>query len=98
MNPANIVSLAPLFIIFMVFYFLIFRPQQRQQKQHQKLVNSLEKGDKVVTTGGIHGLVVGLKEKTVYVKIADNVKIEVNRSAIQSVEKGTQGEGNDTKG
>ena len=98
MNPANIVSLAPLFLIFIVFYFLIFRPQQVQQKNHLKMVNSLEKGDKIVTAGGVHGLVVGLKEKTVYVKIADNVKIEVNRTAIQSVEKGSPGETNETKG
>jgi preprotein translocase subunit YajC len=56
-----------------------------------------EKGDKVVTTGGIYGLVVGLKEKTLYLKIADNVKIEVNRSSIQSVEKGGQVEANEAK-
>lgn len=98
MNPANIVSLMPLFLIFIIFYFLIFRPQQLKQREHQKMVSTLEKGDKVVTAGGIHGLVVGLKEKTIYVKIADNVKIEVNRSGIQSVEKGVQGEGNETKG
>ena len=98
MNPANIISLAPLFLIFIVFYFLIFRPQQLKQKEHLKMVNSLEKGDKIVTVGGIHGLVVGLKEKTIYLKIADNVKIELSRAGIQSVEKGSPGEGNETKG
>lgn len=97
MNPSGIVSLLPLFLIFIVFYFLIFRPQQVRQKEHQKMVNSLEKGDKVVTSGGIHGLVMGLKEKTVYLKIADNVKIEVNRASISSVEKVGKGETDTTK-
>jgi preprotein translocase subunit YajC len=91
MNPTGLTSLLPLFLIFVVFYFLVFQPQQKRQKEHQKLVSSLEKGDKAVTSGGIHGLVVGLKEKTIYLKIADNVRIEVNRASISSVEKGTQG-------
>lgn len=88
MNPAGLMGLLPLFLIFIVFYFLVFRPQQTRQREHQKMVNALEKGDSVVTSGGIHGIVAGLKEKTIYLKIADNVKIEVNRSCISSVEKG----------
>jgi len=69
---------------------MVFRPQQVKQKEHQKMVNSLEKGDKVVTSGGIHGLVTGVKEKTVYLKIADNVRIEVTRGSISAVEKETK--------
>lgn len=97
MNPTGAINLLPLFLIFIVFYFLIFRPQQIRQREHQKLVNSLEKGDKVITSGGIHGMVVGLKEKTVYLKIADNVKIEINRASISSVEKSSRGDNSAAK-
>ncbi|MBL7171006.1 MAG: preprotein translocase subunit YajC [Candidatus Omnitrophica bacterium] len=88
MSANNMMGLLPLFLIFIVFYFMVFRPQQTKQKEHQRMVSSLEKGDKVVTSGGMHGLVTGLKEKTVYLKIADNVRIEINRTGISAVEKG----------
>jgi preprotein translocase subunit YajC len=71
--------------IFAVMYFLMIRPQQRQKKQHQDLLSNLSKGDKVITIGGIHGTVTGIKGDTVIVKIADNVKVEVNRSSISKV-------------
>jgi len=90
MSANNMMGLLPLFLIFIVFYFMVFRPQQTKQKEHQRMVSSLEKGDKVVTSGGMHGLVTGLKEKTVYLKIADNVRVEVNRASISGVEKGTK--------
>ena len=90
MSANNMMGLLPLFLIFIVFYFMVFRPQQIKQKEHQRMVSSLEKGDKVVTSGGMHGLVTGLKEKTVYLKIADNVRVEINRASISGVEKGTK--------
>jgi preprotein translocase subunit YajC len=71
--------------IFAVMYFLMIRPQQRQKKQQQDLLSRLSKGDKVVTVGGIHGTIAGVKDNTVIVKIADNVKVEVNRSAVSQV-------------
>jgi preprotein translocase subunit YajC len=71
--------------IFAVMYFLMIRPQQRQKKQHQDLLSKLSKGDKVITAGGIHGTVAGVKDNTVIVKIAENVKVEMNRSAISQV-------------
>jgi len=71
--------------IFAVMYFLMIRPQQRQKKQHQSMLGQLSKGDKVVTSGGIHSTVVGVKDKTIIVKIAENVKVELNRSAISQV-------------
>jgi preprotein translocase subunit YajC len=71
--------------IFAVMYFLMIRPQQRQKKQHQDLLSKLSKGDKVITAGGIHGTVAGVKDNTVIVKIAENVKVEMNRSAINQV-------------
>jgi preprotein translocase subunit YajC len=71
--------------IFAVMYFLMIRPQQRQKKQHQDLLSRLGKGDKVVTVGGIHGTIAGVKDQTVIVKIADNVKVEVSRASINKV-------------
>lgn len=73
-----------------IFYFGIMRPQQMRQKQMQKLVSSLKTGDKVVTSGGIHGIVSNVKDgTTLTLKIADNVKIEVDKSAIAQVEGAT---------
>ena len=63
----------------------MIRPQQRQKRQHQDLLSNLSKGDKVITIGGIHGTVTGIKGDTVIVKIADNVKVELNRSSISKV-------------
>lgn len=74
----------PLILILLVMYLLLIRPQQKRQKEHQRMLESLEKGDRVVTSGGIHGEIVGFKERegTVVLKVADNVKIEISRSAI----------------
>lgn len=74
----------PIILIFAIMYFLIFRPQAKKQKQHQAMVQSLKKGDKVVTAGGIYGTIAGIKEKedTLIIKISENVKIEVARTSI----------------
>ena len=80
-------QLLPFAFIFIIFYFLLIRPQQKRQKEHQRLLSDLKTGDKVVTTSGIHGLIANVKETTFLVKIADNVKIEVDKNAIASVSK-----------
>jgi preprotein translocase subunit YajC len=72
-------------LIIGIFYFLILRPQQKRQKERQKLLDSVKKGDKVVTAGGLHGTVAGLDEKTVLLQVADNVKLKYERSAIGSI-------------
>lgn len=82
-----LVTMMPLVFIFVIFYFLLIRPQQKKQKEHEKLVQSVKTGDQVVTNAGIHGTVSNVKDKTVIVKIADNVKVEFDRAAIASVEK-----------
>ena len=79
--------LIPLILMFGVFYFLLIRPQQKRQKEHKKLISELQKGDKVITSGGIHGVVSGVKETTVVVKVADSVKLEINKSNVAGVEK-----------
>jgi preprotein translocase subunit YajC len=72
-------------LIIAIFYFLIIRPQQKRQKERQKLLDSVQKGDKVVTIGGVHGVVEGVEDKTLLLKIADNVKVKVERTAISSI-------------
>ena len=78
--------------IFVIFYFLLIRPQQKKAKDHAKLVSSLKTGDSVVTNAGIHGVISNVKDKTVIVKIADNVKVEFDRAAIVSVQAATSGD------
>ncbi|MCK7522855.1 MAG: preprotein translocase subunit YajC [Ignavibacteriales bacterium] len=73
--------------IFAIFYFMIIRPQQKRAKEREKLLSNIEKGDKVVTSGGVHATIVGIEDKTVLIEIAPNVKIKVDRSAIGSVNK-----------
>ena len=75
----------PLIFIFIIMYFVMIRPQKKRQEQQQKLVSSLKTGDRVVTNSGIHGLISNVKETTVLVKVADNVKIEIDKSAITNV-------------
>ena len=75
----------PLIFIFIIMYFVMIRPQKKRQEQQQKLVASLKTGDRVVTNSGIHGLISNVKETTVLVKVADNVKIEIDKSAITNV-------------
>lgn len=70
--------------IIAIFYFMIIRPQQKRQKERQKMLDSIQKGDKVITIGGVHGTVVGIDEKTVLLQIADNVKVKFERSAIST--------------
>jgi preprotein translocase subunit YajC len=86
-QPPVLFQFLPLIIIAVLFYFLLIRPQQRKQKEHQQLVTSVKTGDKVVTAGGIHGIVANVKETSFLVKVADNVKIEFDKSAVTSVTK-----------
>lgn len=74
-------------LIIGIFYFLILRPQQKRQKEKQKMLDNLKKGDKVVTGGGMHGTVAGLDDKTVLLQVSDNVKMKFERSAIAVVVK-----------
>jgi preprotein translocase subunit YajC len=75
----------PLVIVMAIFYFILIRPQLKRQKQHQGMLSALAKGDKVITTGGIHGTIVGLKDDVVVVKVAENTKIEVSKTAIAGI-------------
>jgi preprotein translocase subunit YajC len=87
---ANPLILAlPWIAIFAIFYFLLIRPQSKRHKKHQQMVKALQKGDRVVTTGGIHGSIQGIHEDrdVVVLEIADKVRIEVTRGSITKVSK-----------
>src|SRR5256885_16414689 len=75
----------PFIFIFIIMYFLLFRPQKKRQQEQQRVIAALKTGDRVVTNGGIHGLIANVKETTVMLKVADNVKIELEKSAITNV-------------
>ena len=79
-------SLLPFLAIIVIFYFFLIRPQNKKQKETQKMLDALKKGDKVITIGGIPGTVSSVKENTVIVKVDDDCKLECNRTAISSVE------------
>ena len=82
----SIMSFLPFIAIIAIFYFLIIRPQNKKQKETQKMLSALKKGDKVVTIGGIHGTITSVRETTVVVKVDDNTKLEFSRSAVSSIE------------
>ena len=91
-EPTPIMSFVPLIFIFVIFYFLLIRPQQKKQKELRSLVDSVKTGDKVITSAGIHGLVTNVKDRTVILKIAENVKVEFDKVAIVSVDKSSSTE------
>jgi preprotein translocase subunit YajC len=83
--PNPILSFLPFILIIAVIYFMMIRPQKKKQQEREKMIGALQKGDRIVTVGGLHGTVQLPKEKSVIVKIADNVKVEIERSAIAAV-------------
>jgi preprotein translocase subunit YajC len=84
-NP--IVQLLPLALIFIIFYFLLIRPQKQKEKEHQKMLEGINKNDEVVTSGGIHGTVVNVKEKTLTLRIDENVKMEIEKNSVAYIKK-----------
>ena len=76
------VQFVPIILVFAIFYFLLIAPMRKRQKALQNLVENLKKGDHVVTNGGLYGTVVGVEEKAVIVKIAENVKVKIAKSAV----------------
>ncbi len=81
----GLMSFLPLIVIFIIFYFLLIRPQMKRAKEHRKLVEELSTGSEVVTNGGLLGRITRVDESFVTVEIADNVKIKVQKHAIASV-------------
>ncbi|HNU74478.1 MAG: preprotein translocase subunit YajC [Deltaproteobacteria bacterium ADurb.BinA179] len=82
-------SLAPLILIFVVFYFLLIMPQQKKAKQHRQMLESITRGDEVITSGGIHGKVVGIADQVLTLEVGEKMKIKVSREFIAQ-KKGTE--------
>ena len=89
-QPSALLQFLPLIFLFVVFYFLLIRPQQKKQKEHASMLAKLDKNDEVITAGGIHATVISVGDKTATVRIADNVKVEIEKSSIQQVKKSRQ--------
>lgn len=81
----GLVSLLPIIVIFVLFYFLLIRPQQKRQKQHKEMVESLSKGDEVVTAGGTLGKITDVGDNFITLEVAQGVKIKVQRSMVQTM-------------
>ena len=84
-NP--IVSFLPLILMFGVFYFLLIRPQQQKQKEQTNMLAKLEKNDEIITAGGVHATIVAVNDKTATIRIAENVKVEIEKASISQVTK-----------
>ena len=87
-TAALIAQILPIAAIGLVFYFIVIAPANKQRKKTQEMLNSLKKGDRVLTTGGIYGTIQGVEPEAVYLKIAENVKVKVARSAISGLVSG----------
>lgn len=85
--PNPIISLLPLVLIFVIFYFMLIRPQQKRQKEHQNLIKNIKKNDDVVTTGGLHGTIVAVKDDTFMIRVSEGVNIEIDRTCVAYVKK-----------
>lgn len=90
-SAAFMTSFAPFLLIFVLFYFLLIRPQQKRQKEHKAMLAALKKGDKVVTNGGILGTVVAAAKDVVTVQVADNVRLRVLRTEVMGLQEEVAG-------
>ncbi len=78
-------AFVPLILMFVIFYFLLIRPQQKKTKEHREMVNTLKKGDRIITSGGIHGRVTGVADTTLTVEISEKVRIKVTRASVSAL-------------
>ena len=78
-------AFVPLILMFVIFYFLLIRPQQKKQKEHQEMINNLKKGDRIITGGGIYGRIVSVDDSTLGVEIADKVRVKMNRGNVAAL-------------
>ena len=85
MNLETLGPFVPLILLFVIFYFLLIRPQQKQQKTRQEMLKNLKKGDRVVTIGGIHGVIKEIDDTVISLRVADNLNLKFARAAIDKV-------------
>ena len=86
-QPSPLVSMFPIILIFIIFYFLLIRPQQKRQVEHQNMIKKLKKNDEIVTNGGIYGTIAHVKDNTVVLRVDDNCKIEIQKNSVAIVRK-----------
>jgi preprotein translocase subunit YajC len=84
---STFMTFLPIIFIFVIFYFLLIRPQQKQRKEHQNVLANIKVGDSVLTSGGIYGRITGIKDSIITLEISDKVRVKVNRGHIAGVEK-----------
>ena len=98
-TPNTLFQIVPIVLIFIVFYFFMMRPQQQKQKEREKVLDSLKRGDRVVTIGGVHGTIAGIdtERKTVLVQVSESTKITFDRTAVANIEKQETGDKLTTK-
>ncbi len=78
-------SFVPLILMFVIFYFLLIRPQQKKTKEHRQMIDNLKTGDRIVTGGGLHGRITGVQENALTVEIAEKVRVKVNRASVSAI-------------
>ena len=86
-NPLAQLPIIPYILIFLIFYFLVIKPNKNKQKNQKNMIDNLKKNDQIVTSGGIHGTVALVKEQSVVIRVGDNVKIEFDKESVSSVVK-----------
>jgi preprotein translocase subunit YajC len=96
-GPSQLISFLPLVLVFVIFYFLLIRPQQKKAKDHQQMLSKLKKNDEVMTSGGIYGKVTNLADNVVTLEVAPNVRIRVHRPQISAVVTGEKTSGKEAK-
>jgi preprotein translocase subunit YajC len=78
-------SFVPLILMFVIFYFLLIRPQQKKTKEHKQMIDNLKTGDRIITSGGLHGRITGVSESALTVEIAEKVRVKVNRASVSAL-------------
>jgi len=86
-NPLAQLPIIPYILIFLIFYFLVIKPNKNKKKEQKNMIDNLKKNDQIVTSGGIHGTVALVKEQSVVIRVDDNVKIEFDKESVSSVVK-----------
>jgi preprotein translocase subunit YajC len=90
-QPNGFLGFLPLLFILAIFYVIVFLPARRRQKKLQEMIDNLKTGDKVITSGGIYGTIVGFKEDRIQLRVAENVKIELSRNAVTALQRPEEG-------
>ncbi len=90
-QPNTIAMLMPLILIFFIMYFFMIRPQVKKQKAHQAMLQSLKKGDKIITTGGIYGKIVNIKDRSFVIQVSENTRIEITKNAVAAKQEKSNG-------